>query len=141
MTYAIPIFLFTMLLAAVGGIACRTIWIAKKSKGRDAQASKLNEKLKTKAKTLIRLLTNDPNDDGVHQELLRIQAIVPTISTAIYNSALGCVEITNGSSRTKQFALAAGRHKYGHVRENGVPTIYDEQAIQNDIIARSESSL
>ncbi len=39
------------------------------------------------------------------------------------------------SSRAREAMLAAGRNYYSCLRESGAPTVYDEQAINNDMNA------
>lgn len=54
-----------------------------------------------------------------------------------YNSALELISIHNGNAKIKVFALNMGRWYYSLLRPEKKPTIYDEQAIQNDINART----
>lgn len=56
---------------------------------------------------------------------------------AAYDAALAEVAASKGDSAKKVAALEAGRRYYGGLRQDGAPTIYDEQAINNDINARS----
>lgn len=50
----------------------------------------------------------------------------------LYKDALSLIK---DNPQCKTYALEIGRIKYGHLRENGSPSLYDESAIQNDIIA------
>ena len=52
-----------------------------------------------------------------------------------YNLALAVLE-ANPNPSTKQFTLEIGRWNLGQLRKGKRPTIYDEQAINNDIAAR-----
>jgi hypothetical protein len=85
---------------------------------------------------LLNALHASPDSRQIQEELLQIAQVLPQYSQKIYLVALTNVEQTNGASASKQFSLAAGRLHYGSLRPNGVLTIYDEQAIQNDINAR-----
>jgi hypothetical protein len=58
-----------------------------------------------------------------------------------YTRALEIVAEYPESSPARQFALEVGRWHYSRGREEGRPTIYDEQAIQNDIMVRSSAAL
>ncbi len=51
----------------------------------------------------------------------------------IYNTTLEILEKDPGNYRAKQLILTVGRWHFGKLRKNGRPTIYDEQAILNDI--------
>lgn len=58
----------------------------------------------------------------------------PTVLAAwLYSDALNLVSV---DQRYRPFALAMGRAAYGLPRDQGVPTVYDEAAIKNDIEAR-----
>ena len=50
--------------------------------------------------------------------------------------ALDLVALSGGGTQNKIFALNVGRLYYSDPREYGLPTIYDEAAIENDIKAR-----
>ncbi len=50
----------------------------------------------------------------------------------MYSNALGLLETRPD---LKPYALEIGRRKYALSREDGSPTVYDEAAIQNDILA------
>ena len=56
----------------------------------------------------------------------------------IYNTALEILEDNPSNSSAKQFVLNIGRWHFGKSRQNGRLTFYDEQRIQNDILARAE---
>ena len=57
-----------------------------------------------------------------------------------YQVALECLASNPDECRARTFALSVGRWHRGRCRPDGLPTIYDEQAIQNDILARSQVS-
>ncbi|HET6883516.1 MAG TPA: hypothetical protein VFI31_25415 [Pirellulales bacterium] len=91
----------------------------------------------------------------LHRELLsaeldplRLQTVVsqivefkfmrfPQIGGEIYGSALDLLSNNPKSPIAKQLVLDIGRWHYGKSRPDGRPTVYDEQAIQNDILVRS----
>jgi len=54
----------------------------------------------------------------------------------LYARALETVQSSNSTSPARTFALRIGRMRYSRSRPNRVPTVYDEQAIANDIAAR-----
>ncbi len=55
------------------------------------------------------------------------------IAQQVYQKSLKLVEI---DAKYKRFALEMGRLSYGLPRQDKLPTVYDEQAIKNDIEAR-----
>lgn len=55
----------------------------------------------------------------------------------MYDESLDLVTTNSNDPHTKTLALELGRLHYSINRENKSPTIYDEQAIQNDILVRS----
>lgn len=69
----------------------------------------------------------------------RIFSIAPVaISEIFYDTALELLELNSHVVGLKQFVLDVGRWHYSNLRKDGKLTIYDEQAIQNDILARSK---
>jgi len=58
-------------------------------------------------------------------------------SQEIYDLCLDLLEQNPSDSKMKALVLELGRWHFGKVR-HGSPTIYDEQAIQNDIMVRSK---
>jgi hypothetical protein len=56
------------------------------------------------------------------------------IASEIYQDML---KLLRSHSELKPFALETGRLAYGLKRKDGVPTVYDEQAILNDINAHA----
>jgi hypothetical protein len=86
---------------------------------------------------LRRSMNDDPGNRSVHEELVQIAIRFPSLAATVYNIALEAVESTNGAPGTKQLALKAGRLHYGALRPDGTLTVYDEQALQNDISART----
>jgi hypothetical protein len=55
----------------------------------------------------------------------------------IYNQVLDLLEVNPSKKHIKSLCLLIGRKHYASMRPDKNPTIYDEQAIQNDILARS----
>lgn len=81
-----------------------------------------------------------PGDARIHAEMVKFVRQNPTTAGLAYETALKTVELSNGLSATKQFALETGRLHMGSSRMIGRPTIYDESAIQNDINTRIQQS-
>ncbi len=52
-----------------------------------------------------------------------------------YESAKSQLRQNPGSSQAREAMLKAGREYYSCIREGGAPTIYDEQAMNNDMKA------
>jgi hypothetical protein len=67
-----------------------------------------------------------------------LQAITPAETEELYKIALKILEANPDRQEAKVIVLDLGRLHYSILRPNKVPTIYDEQAIQNDIIVRSK---
>ena len=65
-------------------------------------------------------------------ELANFQFVTQDVLTKIYQQSLALLK---NKPDLKPFALEMGRKKYSHFRENGLPTVYDESAIMNDINA------
>ena len=57
-------------------------------------------------------------------------------SLVFYEAALNILQQNPGQSSLKQYALDVGRWHHSIARGSGTVTIYDEQAMQNDIMAR-----
>jgi hypothetical protein len=53
-----------------------------------------------------------------------------------YQRALDAVQTTRGNPRLKSLAITLGRLSYSAFRKDRNPTVYDEQAIANDVGAR-----
>jgi hypothetical protein len=70
--------------------------------------------------------------------LLRINKQAET--QALYDTSLKILEANSTSQEAKKLVLDFGRLHYSILRPNKKPTIYDEQAIQNDVIVRANSS-
>jgi hypothetical protein len=67
--------------------------------------------------------------------------ILPDSGTAeamwLYQRLLEAVTLSAGDPKIKSLTLRIGRIAHAKGRPNGVPTVYDEQAIANDIAART----
>lgn len=69
--------------------------------------------------------------------ILRLKPqLSPAEATWLYEISLHNVEASKGLPGAKALALHLGRASYSAARPDRVPTIYDEQAINNDIGAR-----
>ena len=55
-----------------------------------------------------------------------------------YAFSLRQLEDPAANAATKRLVLHVGRWHFGRIRPGGVPTVYDEQAIQNDILVRTK---
>ncbi len=86
-------------------------------------------------------LRADPLNVNLHGEILwiikqrRFASLSESSSSTLYKIALDTLS-ENPLSAAKAFALEVGRWHLGRCREDKQPTIYDEQAIQNDILVR-----
>jgi len=91
--------------------------------------------------SLFDYLDRDPVNPRVQQHFLQCAMHIILLPDAqrqrIYDKALYILEINPASSTAKQFVLNAGRWYFGKSRKDGHVTIYDEQRIQNDILARA----
>lgn len=92
----------------------------------------------------FRLLLLRPLDDQVRQAVFELakkavgQSVLQQTSGRLYALALECLQSNSTEPKLKQYVLEVGRWHFGKIR-NGSPTIYDEQAIQNDILVRSRN--
>jgi hypothetical protein len=91
--------------------------------------------------SLFDYLDQDPVNPGVQQHFLQCAMHIILLPDAqrqrIYDKALYILESNPASSTAKQFVLTVGRWHFGKRRKDGHVTIYDEQRIQNDILARA----
>lgn len=88
------------------------------------------------------VLRANPTDPEAHAEARRLfnrmdGLAVPLFAGPLYALVLELLQNHPGDSNLRVFALEAGRLALGLGRPGGLPTIYDEQAIQNDISART----
>jgi hypothetical protein len=93
---------------------------------------------------ILQILADNPINKQTHQEVFQILSDIPDIShggsNLIYSTALDILESNPESPLAKQFVLEVGRWHKGRIRDGGMVTIYDEQAIQNDILVRLTGS-
>ncbi|MGA1601805.1 MAG: hypothetical protein ACO4CG_05910 [Prochlorothrix sp.] len=95
---------------------------------------------------ILPLLMIKPLEDEVRQTVLSCgKSVFKSHSTKgklsselFYNAALQILEENPGTISLKQYALDIGRWHYSLDRPDKKVTIYDEQAIQNDILVRSK---
>ncbi|WP_299414800.1 hypothetical protein [Acaryochloris sp. IP29b_bin.148] len=89
---------------------------------------------------LLDYLERDQNNPLVQQHFLQMAMQIMLLSETkrqrIYNISLQILERNPHKTSAKKFVLNVGRWHFGKSRENGRITIYDEQRIQNDILAR-----
>lgn len=76
-------------------------------------------------------------DPNMQREVAEFVKANPSFADAAYQYSLVAVAKNKNSDAAKVFALNTGRYSAKVGRECGAPTIYDEQAIQNDIQTRS----
>lgn len=78
----------------------------------------------------------------IRERILSLIHLVSGITQAetkdLYNTSLNILEANSSSQEAKMLVLDLGRLHYSILRLDKKPTIYDEQAIQNDIIVRSK---
>ena len=91
---------------------------------------------------IVALLEENPTSRDTHSEVWglvnRMDGMVIGIyAGTLYQVALGIVQDHPEDSNVRVLALGFGRLSHGSNRPDGRPTIYDEQAIQNDIQART----
>ena len=95
------------------------------------------------ARLLSRLasaINEDHSNRELHGQILAAAGCSADAAARAYRLALDCVEASHGSGAARQFALSAGRLAHGMRRKGGQPTVYDEQAIANDIDSRASVS-
>jgi hypothetical protein len=88
-------------------------------------------------------LMQDPLNPSIHSDFLRTVNALSGLNTArsqrAYDAALSILEAHPESTSARTFALSVGRWHFGRIRDDKKVTIYDEQAMQNDILVRSQS--
>lgn len=90
---------------------------------------------------LDRLLKNGKDDEQSVASFQRLAGPLLALSSPrevqwLYARALENVRERKGAPSSKALALFIGRHSYSATRPDRAPTLYDEQAIANDIAAR-----
>jgi predicted RNA-binding protein Jag len=91
------------------------------------------------------VLSAEVTDSAVLSEAKRLFAsLSPTgrrvFVTGVYDTLLSCLARQPGNTELRVNVLEIGRMAYGSKRPEGVPTIYDEQAVQNDILVRTSGA-
>lgn len=100
--------------------------------------AKLEAEVKTKCLNKFAQLKLQFNERTAREILEELKKVNPGFSSQqIYDSSLDLVTTHIGNPQAKVFALEVGRWHYSLQRLDRKPTIYDEQAIQNDINTRS----
>ena len=96
------------------------------------------ERLKRDARfeELIATVESNPGDETSRNNACLLAQRFPEYADKLYRLALRLLEERPDVSGLKEFALSSGRASYSSKREDGAVTIYDEQAIQNDISVR-----
>jgi len=88
--------------------------------------------------SLFKEFRNQPIRDKILSLVHRTSGITPSETQDLYNTSLKILEANPNSQEAKMLVLDVGRWRYSIIREDKKPTIYDEQAIQNDIMVRSK---
>lgn len=95
----------------------------------------------TCAAIAVEIFYNKPDQWESHEYalgILRSMVGMPAnLSDWIYRTTLDLLEENPESSACCRLGLEVGRWHFGRSREDGNPTIYDEQAIQNDLMVRA----
>jgi hypothetical protein len=89
-------------------------------------------------------LQQRPLDSSVHNEfrcvITKLTNLSHSLSESAYHTALEIIATHPDSLAARTFALDVGRWHHGRIRPDRKLTIYDEQAMQNDILVRSQSA-
>lgn len=88
---------------------------------------------------LIRKFNDEPTRKGYVAAICSLENLTHEGTLDCYQAILDILEHNSTSQAAKIIALEIGRHHFSRIRPEGQLTIYDEQAIQNDIITRSRS--
>jgi hypothetical protein len=89
---------------------------------------------------LRKQLAESPLDEQLQNEVLLMSEGYPALLESAYELALQILRDHPDSVVARAFALKAGRASYSAMRPNNSPTMYDEQAIQNDIMVRTSTT-
>ena len=146
-TAAVLLFVFALIIQPIAGLLFSAAFISlfagltftvSEDSERVVEQRKLEVSIK--AKSIIRLtqLKQEFNDTLAKEVLDDLRKVRPGFdSQQFYSLALDLVITHKGNQNVKVFALDLGRWHYSLQRPDKKPTIYDEQAIQNDITTRS----
>jgi hypothetical protein len=88
------------------------------------------------------ILENRPSDKSVQELFIQFLKKIPRVAAVdtayIYRQVLSFLS-SDSSPAIKQFVLQVARFHYARSRMDGRLTIYDEQAIQNDILVNTNN--
>ena len=135
-TIIVPVLLVVLLwlIAAV---------FSRAKKQRDARDRQKRDSLRAEHKEqrkrwdqIVAGLLQNPTDVNLLQTALSFIKAHKAFRDCGYDMALDLVAASDAAKPNKVFALQVGRLRYSQHREDGVPTVYDEAAIENDIKAR-----
>ncbi len=90
------------------------------------------------ANNLFKEFTNQPIRERILSLIHLVSGITQAETQDLYNTSLKILEVNSNSQEAKVLVLDIGRLHYSILRLDKKPTIYDEQAIQNDILVRSK---
>jgi hypothetical protein len=90
------------------------------------------------ADSLLKEFTNELIRERIVASIHLLSGLTQAETQDLYNTALKILEKHPSSQEAKVLVLDLGRLHYSVLRPNKTPTIYDEQAIQNDIIVRAK---
>ena len=100
------------------------------------------EQARATFENLIEGLMRDPLNPSIHSNFLctvsGLSALDVGRSQRAYDAALNIVAAHPESTTARTFALSVGRWHFARSRPDKKVTSYDEQAMQNDILVRSQ---
>lgn len=100
--------------------------------------SQISNTFKFLADSLFKEFKNQPIRERILSLIHLLNGIDQAETQELYNTSLKILEANPSSQEAKTLVLDLGRFHYSFLRLDKKPTIYDEQAIQNDIIVRSK---
>ncbi len=89
------------------------------------------------ADSLFKEFQNQPIREQTLSLINLVSGITQSETQDLYSTSLEILEANSNSQEAKMLVLELGRLHYSILRPHKKPTIYDEQAIHNDIIVRS----
>jgi len=120
-------------LLIIGGAVAAIVYAVNKASG-EARAT---------FDRMLEELMHDPVNPAIHSDFLRTVTTLTALDTSrsqrAYDTALGILEAHPESTSARTFALSLGRWHFGRIRPDKKVTTYDEQAMQNDILVRSQA--
>lgn len=90
------------------------------------------------ADSLFKEFKNQPIREKILSLIHLVGGLTQAETQDLYNTSLKVLEANSSSQEAKMLVLDLGRLHYSILRPDKKPTIYDEQAIQNDLIVRSK---